>query len=544
MSSVWFETFQHDPLGAVTDLFRGAAKGVATRLDTPEILLRTFASKSAEDRASLDRALAGWLRARRENCADEIEALGEHVYTKRVTDALIAMQLLALPATREQIRASLDEWLRWLRPLRMAPERDPGLECWRLMAIAQSDSHHESDWLRLATDRRPEYLDVALAGLRALPNGGDARLNQTLLVQALFRHATSVHHDHHAAHRLFRRRFAALRAVYPRGPQHWRDLLADVVGANEHDERPVARELSHMLRPVVSARQLGDYRPPERRRLQELERAIEDDVADPPVLTSRSFKLIGEYATHAERTGSSHYFVRSLHNLANRLLDRGYFATGQMHDLHLWIEKALAWEPWNAYCWMLLADWYGAVRNADMRESVLREMLRLFPDNEPSRVELARLVIARDGDGRDEAESRLREAVSLSDDHLYARVELARLLLETDKGWTEAEDLLRHVLDREPENAVAARFLGRLLALRTEDWDQAEDLLSVALRQSPDDLDTLVALGRLLTRRHRVADAQALRQAFTERNPDAARPVHDRLRFDDDGGSRVNCIGY
>ena len=534
MRSVWFETFQHDPSGAVTDLFRGAAKGVATRLDTPEILLQTFRSKSAEDRASLDEALADWLRARRNNIADEIETLGEHAYTKRVTDALIALQLLELRETRERIRASLNEWLRWLHPLRIAPERDPELECWRLMAIGQSDARHESDWLRLAADRRPEYLDVALAGLRALPNDGDARLNQTLLVQAVFRHATSVHDDHHAASRLLERRLAALRAVYPRGPQHWRNVLADVVEANEHDERPVARELRHLLRPIPSARKPGDHGPFARRRLQELERAIEDDAADPQMLTSCFFELIGEYAAHAERTGSSHYFVRSLHDLANRLLDRGYFAASQMHDLRVWIETALAWEPWNAYCWMLLADWYGVVSDADMRESVLREMLRLFPDNEPSRVELARLVIARDSDGREEAERRLREAVALSDDHLYARVELARLLLETDEGRTEAEDLLRHVLERDAENPVASRFLGRLLALRRDDWDQAEDLLSVALRQSPDDLDALVALGRLLTRRHRIADAQALRQAFTERNPYAARALHDRLRFDND----------
>ena len=534
MSSVWLETFQRDPLNAVTDMFRGNAKGVATRLDTPEILLQTFADRSADDRASLDEALDAWLRARRESCADEIEALGERVYTKRVTDALVALQLLELPSTREQIRASLNEWLRWLHPLRVAPERDPELECWRLMVIGQSDAHHESDWLRLATDPRPEYLNVALAGLRALPNDGDARLNQTLLVQALFRHATSAHHDYHTAGRFLERRLAALRAVYPRGPQHWRSLLAGVLEANEHDERPVAKELRNLLRPVASAKTPVGHRLPPRHRLQQLERDIQNDAAPAAGLTSRFFKLIAEYAGHAERTGSSHYFVRSLHNLGNRLLDRGYFASSQMGDLRGRIEQALAWEPWNAYCWMLLADWYGAARDGDMHESVLREMLRLFPEDEPSRVELARLLIVRGSNGRDEAERRLREAVSVSDDHMYARVELARLLLETDEGKVEAEELLRHVLEREPGNAVASRFLGRLLALRREDWDQAEHLLSAVLRQSPDDLDALIPLGRLLTRRHRVEDVQALRQAFIKRNPDTAGVLHDRLRFNDD----------
>lgn len=112
---------------------------VAIRLDTPEILLQTFAKRSVDDRASLDEALDAWLRARRSNCADEIETLGERAYTKRVTDALTALQLLELPTTRERMRASLNEWLRWLHPLRTAPERDPELECWRLMAIGQSE---------------------------------------------------------------------------------------------------------------------------------------------------------------------------------------------------------------------------------------------------------------------------------------------------------------------------------------------------------------------------------------------------------------------
>ena len=535
MSPAWLETFQRDPAEGIGALFQGTAMGAASRLDAPEFLLQAFANGSAEDRASLDGALYAWLFSMRDSYADEIQALGDRAYGKRIGDALIALQLLELPSTRERIRTSLDEWLRWLRPLRTAPERDPALECWRLMAIGQTDTRHEPDWLRLAVDRRPEYLNVALAGLRSLPNHGDARINQTLLLQALFRHAVSAYHDHAVARRFVNRRLAALRAAYPRSPQHWRDVLIGVLETNEYDEHPVAKELRHALRPTGSQHKPVVHRLPSRNRLLRLETDIRDERRPPPALTKRFFGLIAEYANHADSSGSGHYFVRSLHNLANPFLDRGCFAPSQMPDLRVRIEQALAWEPWNPFCWMLLGDWYGAEGDVHMRESVLREMLRLFPDDEPSRVELARILIDRGGDHREEAQRRLREAASLSDDHLYARVELARFLMSSgDDGMPEAEDLLRHVLDREPRNAVASRFLGRLLAIRPEHWDNAESLLKEALRQSPDDLDALVPLGRLLTRRHRVQDAQTLRQVFTERNPSATRELHDRLRFDND----------
>ena len=205
----WFEAFRSAPEQAVADLFSGRA-GVASgfRLDVPDLLYQAFPQHRASERKELDKALLSWLLGMREHYSAQVKRLGFPVYGKRVGDALIALQLLDLPEARRQIRADLDAWLRWLLPLRLAPERDPALECFRLLTRGQPDAGHTAMWLRLAADPRPEYLTVSLAGLQSLPNQHNAQTNQTLMLRALLRHAVQINHEVGAACAFFNRRFA------------------------------------------------------------------------------------------------------------------------------------------------------------------------------------------------------------------------------------------------------------------------------------------------------------------------------------------------
>ena len=210
MSDSWLKAFQLDPARAVADLFSGRAElDCALRLDLPERLSQAFPAHRVEERTRLDEALWTWLFDMREHHAVEVERLGSAVYGKRLCDALTALQLLELPRTRRHIREDLDAWLRWLRPLRRASERDPALECLRLIALGQPDTGHVALWLRLAEDPRPKYLSVALAGLQGLPHQGDARTSHVLMVQALLRHAVEVRDEGDAAWELFDERLAA-----------------------------------------------------------------------------------------------------------------------------------------------------------------------------------------------------------------------------------------------------------------------------------------------------------------------------------------------
>ena len=241
MSGPWLEAFRRDPHRAIADLFSGrAGAGSDLRLDVPELLYQLFPTDMAGERAQLDDALGSWLSDMREDYASQVKRLGFPVYGKRVGDALVALQLLDLPQTRDRIRADTGAWLRRLSPLRLAPERDPGLECFRLLTRGQPDARHMALWLRLATDPRPEYLTVALAGLRLLPNQGNARKNQVLMLQALLRHVANIHHDAGKASAFFNRRLAALRGLFPRGPQHWNRALDEALESfPEHTEEPI-----------------------------------------------------------------------------------------------------------------------------------------------------------------------------------------------------------------------------------------------------------------------------------------------------------------
>ena len=168
MDDSWLEAFRLDPDRAVGDLFNGRA-GTSSdlRLDLPELLHQTFPPQRVNERARLDEALWTWLLGMRESQEAEVDRLGFAVYGKRLCDALVALQLLELPRTRSRLREDLDAWLRWLRPLRLAPERDPALECLRLVTLDQPDDGDAALWLRLAEDPRPEYLSVALGRIGA-----------------------------------------------------------------------------------------------------------------------------------------------------------------------------------------------------------------------------------------------------------------------------------------------------------------------------------------------------------------------------------------
>ena len=486
MSDPWFEAFRRDPDRAVADLFSGrAGAGSDLRLDVPELLYQQFPPSLADERAQLDDALGSWLCGMREGYASQVQRLGFSAYGKRVGDALIALQLLDLPRTRGRIRTDTGAWLGWLSPLRLAPERDPALECFRLLIRGQPDARHTALWLRLATDPRPEYLTVALAGLRLLPNQDDARKNQALMLQALLRSAVRIHHEARGARTFFNRHFAAQRGLFPCGPQHWSRVLDEALDVFlEHAEEPIAQELVADLRAASQARRRRPSSeearmPPAKEEWVDLKKDILRSAHRPETLARRLFKILERRHDYAEATGVSHFFVGTLHNLGTVLLERHALDSADMARFGTMIERALAWEPANPYCWMLWAEWFKAQGRRDAQEATLREMLRLFPNNLPARVELARLLIDRSDACWDEAEHHLRSAMDREPSHEHSRAVMDRLLDLRHRG-AEAEAMPAEFLEQYSDNATARESLGRLRARAYPDtaaaaFDDARD---------------------------------------------------------------------
>ena len=472
MNDHWFEAFRSDPDQAVSDLFSGrAGVGSHQRLDIPELLYQAFPPTSTNERVRLDRALLSWLYGMREEYPTHVERLGFSVYGKRVGDALIALHLLDLTDARQIIRSDLDAWLHWLQPLRIAAERDPALECFRLLTRGQPEPGHTAMWLRLAADRRPEYLTVALAGLRLLPNRHDAQKNQLLMVQAVLRHAVKTHPQTVGARTFFNRRFAALRGFYPRSPQHWEAVLGEALEEFlEYAPDKTSSELVDLLRTqwLAQVRHTSFTRNPAlvpvpQEEWEGLEADITSSDHPPETLAQRLFTLLEQNHRYAESTGVSHFFVRTLHNLGTLLLRRHQLGHTEMTRFGAMIERALVWERTNHYCWMLWADWFRARGMCDAHESTLREMLRLFPHSEHARVELARLLINQGKETWDEAEHWLQQAMKQNPDSEHARVVMARLLVMRDRA-KEAEAILAEFVERHPESQTAWSVLNRLRA--------------------------------------------------------------------------------
>ena len=475
MSDRWLEAFRQNPQVAVSDLFTGrAGVGSDMRLDVPELLYQWFPPHLADDRGCLDDALLSWLHDMRDGYASFVRRMGFPVYGKRVGDALIALQLLDLPRAREAIRSDLDAWLRWLSPLRLASERDPALECYRLLTHGQPNAAHTAMWLRLAADGRPEYLTVALAGLQLLPNDSNARKNQTLMLRALLRHAATVHHDVNAARGFFNRRFAALRGRFPRSPKHWHRILNEALdGFLDRSETQVATDLARDLRERLpanvrksSSRQSHGKAPVKEHEWRTLEKDIVDQMQGSDTLARRLYDILERNHDYASATGDSGFFVRSLSNLGTKLLGRHQLDELDEDDLTrfgVMIERALVWEPANPYCWTLWAKWFQVQGQKEAQEAVLREMLRMFPSNVPAQVELARLLIVQDAVCWDEAEQYLRHAIEQDADSEHAHVVRARLLALRGR-LDDAKTTLARFLDQHPDAQDARRSLNRLQA--------------------------------------------------------------------------------
>ena len=470
MSNRWLQAFRQDPKTAVADLFTGrAGVGSSMRLDVPELLHMWFPPTLVEQRVQLDKALLDWLTEAWESYASQVERLGFSVYGKRVGDALIALQLLDLPQARDEIRENMDAWLRWLSPLRLAPERDPALECLRLLTHGQPDTRHTATWLQLAADRRAEYLTVALAGLRLLPNGGNARKNQVLMLQALLRYATTIFHDVNAARKFFNRRLMALRGLYPRGPQHWHDVLEEALPRFQQEApSELAKNLVDELRAKRPANQGRAFPSHRKRPAPEHERTalladIGNALSQPGELARRLFDILQKNDDYALATGDSYHFVRTLCHLGREMLEHHGLSASDMVRFGVMIERALAWEPVNPYCWMLWAKWYQVQGQRDAEEAILREMLRMFPRNVPSHVEIARLLIWRGEDNWQEAEHYLRRAIDQESNNGHAHVVMAHLQLLRGRP-EEAEATLKDFLADNPKNQEARSFLDQLQA--------------------------------------------------------------------------------
>ena len=502
----WRDAFARDPQRAVTDLISGrAGLGGAVRLGVPEFLAQEFGGSTEGDsqalvkRDALDTTLLDWLQQMVDGDAPaQIRRLGAQVYARRLCDALVAVQWLVLPKALADLRTRREWWFDRLYPWRLSSARDPGLELRRALTLEQQDQSLLSLWLRLADDPRDEYYAVALAGLQGMPEAGDGAAIQQHCLHAALRHA-ALKVDIGQARSEFNHEYAALRARYPRPPAQWESTLRAVQQAVE---RSLPGRVGHELKDKLFPKRRegkAPVQPAGRRRVgivlapvgwptkATLETDIDTRKGSGEKLATRLIDICEQDLAFARHSGDSYFFTRTLHKLGTKLLDSFALSTPTLERLGHLVEESLIWEPLNPYFWMLLSQWFGARGSQDLREWALRETTRLFPNNEPARVELARLLIRRGEPHWGEAEQLLRAVVGFSPRHEHSRVELARLLIRRgEPHWGEAEQLLRATMGFSPRHEHSRLILAALLHRRgAAHHAESRGLLEAILKHNP-----------------------------------------------------------
>ena len=475
-------------------------------MGVPEFLAQEFGASDKDDsqrqarREALDAALLDWLQRMvgDDDAPAQVRRLGAPVYARRLCDALVAVQWLVLPKALGDLRARREWWFDRLHPWRLSSARDPGLELRRALTLKQQDQSLMSLWLRLADDPRDEYYAVALAGLQGMPEAGNGATAQQHCLHAALRHA-ALKGDIGQARSEFNREYAALRARYPRTPAQWESTLCAVQQAVEHS---LPGRIGHELRDMLLPKRTGSKpsaQPAGRRQgrvvLAPVGKQVKDALATDIVarkgsgenLANRLIGLCKQDLAYARYSGDGYSFTRTLHSLCTRLLRHVKLPTPTLERLGHLVEESLIWEPLNPYLWMLLSQWFGARGWQDQREWILREATRLFPENEPVRVELAHLLMRRGESHWGEAEQLLRAVMGFSPRDEHSRVELARLLMRRGEShWGEAEQLLRAVIEFSPRSEPARLFLAVLLHRRGADSHaESKELLEAILTRNP-----------------------------------------------------------
>lgn len=480
----WRELFERDAVRAVADLFSGrAALGASMRLDVPEILHYEFPEKPEQQarREALDGALLNWLSDMRSNYQREVRRLDFAVYARRLCDGLQAVHLLDLPRSTFQLRELQDSWLRFLKPLRIAPERDPALELWRVLTRRQSSASNLAIWQMLATDSRPEYLDVALLGLQLLPLQDKADVQRQML-RALMIHYMSLSGSPTNAVARYRQHLAALQVLYPRGSVHWAGLEQQLEEAFDKHSSSTCSVFFSELKQRRKGQKPSVARPLDCPSKLETDR-VRNDILESRQTTAGVFaqfrQLIERLQRYADQTGDAYFLVRTLCNHGNLLLKRDDLDDEALDWMGQQIETALHWESSNEFIWTFWSSLLAYRGCFEQQEWVLREAVRLLPGLAACRVELARLLMQRGKAFWPEAKSLLCEAVECNPENEPSRVELARIFCATGCK-PEAVEQLQECLSRHPQNEIARNALRTLQQGGRLSMDFAESVYTLA----------------------------------------------------------------
>jgi len=528
----WLATFEHAPEAAFGALLAGHARiPPYERADAPDAARMLFGPLPANDpaRVALGPAILGWLRQRRREKPPDATARLQR-WVREICETFEIVALLDVADAAAALRRQYAAWNEWSARFVLSPARDAHAEYWRMLALTQpllmrTGTVDRADalwplWLeicRQAGDPLPRhYLEIGLLGLRRIPPspaGSEAPFVAGLAHWALAQNP---------AERDFLSEWRALKHLYPRTPQRWRELIGRLLGTaafrDAGIEAPAWWRGDADFAPMVRS----DFRlkgGPSRSPGPDEAHAVIDRLIEPwsraePAVDA----LMRGHRRFLDDTGDAQYFVRAVHLVGTRLIGVGADQPGaRARKAQALAREGLAWQPYDRHLWSLWRDALAAEGALEAAELVGWESIRRDPEHVDARNQLATLL-AETLHRPDDAEALLRDTIAAFPQNTVARSQLATLLAETLHRPDDAEALLRDTIAAFPQNTVARNQLAELM-ISADRLTEAEAVVDAAFAAGAADEATYALRARLQSHRGLVQDATATVRDGLARSP-------------------------
>jgi Flp pilus assembly protein TadD len=484
-ADLWLAGFHQDPPQALERfLLERVYMGRLERHDPDEILYRLFHSAGKKALASLDAAMRSWFVRYLLTAPPDFSA--SH-WALILQNAFSAVARLNLGQSQDYLRENLRRARAWLRGLYQGPDRDPEAHFLRVLALSQRDRDLLPLWMRLCRleeDRPLHYAPLGLLGLQFLPDAqgrppGD--LDDAMFValrdlaDAIERQAP----DKKEGKTFWVLQVRALRARFPRSQEYWTEHFFPLV--QQEPRSAAARWMSEIVPRLKSALKPGGPRPDTSSRslppTPQQKKSLLHQLQTFPLaeVQPRVEAFINAHASYARRTGDAEELVRALGQLSAKI-----YRSDPRWALEM-VEQAFRWERHNPHNWMRLAQIAFFCGRRDQAARVLWEAVRLFPENERLKNNLARVL---ESQGRhDLAEALLRQVMTEFPQNEVCRNVLAQALMAQGR-FDEAEKVARNAMAKFPTNEVCRNVLAQAL-MAQDRFKEAEEVAREAMAEFP-----------------------------------------------------------
>lgn len=508
-SHPWLEKFAEAPEVEFGELLAGHAEIFPyDRADAPDAVKMLFGSFHAEHpmREALDRAALAWLDQQHRSRLPETRPRLQR-FIREVCEALEIVALMRLPGAATDLRRKYPRWHGWTSRLVLSSSRDARAEYLRTLALTQSLVSATAEdgaiggleplWLNITRDsggRLPDrYLDIGLLGLRRLPKneaGSDVPWLAGIGQWALAQDPPSDR---------FKSVWFGLKALYPRAPRRWRDLVGGLLSSDAFRGRDIQPPAWWGVDPDLARMQGGRSRSdadPTYSPSREEARYIISQFGRPfHEIEPQIDTLMHKHHVAATATGDPAYFVRAAHFLGDELLKpRGNDHHPRSAKAQKLAQLGLAWRPFDSHLWALWRDALDHNGDLEAAELIGWETVRRAPHEPTHYLKLAN-IIARDRERRGEAERLLRQICVDFPRNLHARTQLAEFLITEDR-FADAVDVVDQSINAGVLDEVTFVLQARL-RFHAGDPAGAKTSLEESLRLNSTNETTLNYLDRL-----------------------------------------------